>query len=68
MMQARFPSRVGPLQPPDADLLLNLQPMVAEIYARSRYDQDIDYTKRLSPPLSGEDLEWLRGRSSLAAE
>jgi hypothetical protein len=58
--RAPLPAVPVPLQAPDADLPLDLQPMISAIYARSRYDQDIDYTKRLSPPLSPEDLEWLR--------
>jgi hypothetical protein len=53
-----------PLQSPDADVPLDLQPMIAQIYARSRYDRDIDYSKRLSPPLPTEDADWLRGLRS----
>jgi hypothetical protein len=44
-----------PLSAPDPDLVLDLQPMVAEIYALRGYSQDIDYTKPLQPPLSEEE-------------
>lgn len=51
-----------PLAKPDADLVLNLQPMVADIYRSSRYAATIDYTKQLTPPLDDADAAWLRRR------
>jgi len=48
-----------PLAHPDADLSLDLQPMLATIYARSRYERSIDYTKPLKPPLTVEETTWL---------
>lgn len=49
-----------PLAKPDADLVLNLQPMVADIYRSSRYAATIDYTQPLTPPLDDDDASWLR--------
>jgi hypothetical protein len=40
-----------PLLKPDADLPLNLQPLIEGIYATSRYGQSIDYARALQPPL-----------------
>lgn len=41
-----------PLASPDPDITLALQPLVEAVYARSRYDRDIDYRRPLDPPLS----------------
>jgi hypothetical protein len=41
---------------------LDIQPFVDAIYARSRYEQDIDYHKPLAPPLSTEEQAWLEER------
>jgi hypothetical protein len=51
-----------PLSPSDADIRIDLQPLIAAIYARSRYHRDIDYTKLLAPPLTEADAAWLAGR------
>lgn len=51
-----------PLAPPDADILLDIQPFVQAIYARSRYERDIDYRKPLSPPLGRSEAAWLDER------
>jgi hypothetical protein len=51
-----------PLLKPDPDLDLDLQPMIAAIYQRSRYHVSIDYTRPLNPPLGAEDAVWLEGR------
>jgi hypothetical protein len=51
-----------PLTRPDPDIALALQPMVEAIYQRSRYAQDIDYTRPLDPPLSPEQIAWLQER------
>jgi hypothetical protein len=48
-----------PLLPPDADIMLDLQPLVAAIYTRSRYERDIDYGQPLQPPLSSDEAAWL---------
>ena len=51
-----------PLIKPDADLKLELQPMIEAIYARSRYARSIDYRKPLTPPLSADDAAWFKQR------
>jgi hypothetical protein len=51
-----------PLLPPDADLTLHVQPLLDDVYRRSRYDHSIDYSKPLSPPLDEVDAAWLRQR------
>jgi hypothetical protein len=45
-----------PLASPDADLQLDLQPLVATVYARSRYVRDLDYSH---PPLTDDESAWL---------
>ncbi len=49
-----------PLAPPDPDVPLALQPLIDAVYARSRYDMDIDYRERLRPPPSAEEAAWLK--------
>jgi hypothetical protein len=51
-----------PLTPPDADIELSLQPLIDAIYSRSQYDNDIDYRRPLSPPLSAAEQAWLEER------
>jgi hypothetical protein len=41
-----------PLFDPDPDLKLDLQPLIDDIYEIARYDEQIDYTRRLTPALS----------------
>ena len=50
-----LPEVAIPLVPPDEDLRLPLQPLVAAIYARSRYEVDIDYARPLEPPLQADE-------------
>jgi hypothetical protein len=54
-----LPAVVVPLIPPDPDVQLAMQPMVDAVYQRSRYARRIDYTQRLTPPLSREQKAWL---------
>jgi hypothetical protein len=58
--QRPLPAIPIPLAKPDPDIPLNLQPMLAAIYQRSRYERSIDYSKALSPPLSSEEAVWLQ--------
>jgi hypothetical protein len=51
-----------PLSRPDPDIRIDLQPLIAAIYARSRYDRSIDYNKTLDPPLPESDMAWLAQR------
>jgi hypothetical protein len=57
-----LPEIPTPLEPPDADVVLSLQPLVESIYVESRYSRDIDYTAPCRPPLSEEDCRWLDQR------
>jgi hypothetical protein len=51
-----------PLAQPDPDVMLDIQPMIEAIFARSRYDQDIDYRTRLHPPMSAAEMTWFEER------
>jgi hypothetical protein len=55
-----LPSFPIPLDQPDPDVPLDLQPMLDAIYQRSRYGLDIDYTKPLELPLPEADRAWLQ--------
>ncbi len=57
-----LPALPIPLLHPDADIRIDLQALVAGIYARSRYYRDIDYGKPLDPPLAQTDAAWLAKR------
>jgi len=55
----RVPTLPIPLDPPDPDVVLDLQSMIDAIYTRYRYARDIDYSRSLDPPLPPEDMAWL---------
>jgi hypothetical protein len=57
-----LPPLTIPLAPPDPEISLDVQPLVDAIYARSRYEQDIDYRRPLYPPLTPPDQAWLEER------
>jgi hypothetical protein len=46
-----------PLRPDEADVPLELQTLIAQVYHHGRYD-DIDYTVDPVPPLDAEDAAW----------
>lgn len=48
-----------PLASPDKDIQLDLQPLIAAIYARARYIQQLDYTRPLQPGLTEAESGWL---------
>ncbi|MGG6239545.1 DUF4058 family protein [Nodosilinea sp. AN01ver1] len=49
-----------PLKPGDEPVVIGVQPIVAGIYDRGRYDKRIDYTQPPPPPpLSESDQAWL---------
>lgn len=56
--RVRLPEIPIPLRAGDAELRLDLQPMIDAIYARSRYDELINYAKPLDPPLPEDDTAW----------
>lgn len=60
-MTSPLPEIAVPLTPPDNDVPLSLQPLVDAIYARSRYEADIDYSRPLEPPLSRDEARFLAG-------
>lgn len=49
-----------PLQQPDADVILNLNEIVATIYQRGAYQRQIDYTQSSPPPslTKSEQDQW----------
>ncbi len=47
-----------PLVLPDHDVLLDLAPIFATVYQRSRYDRSIDYQAPLPLPLGASDRVW----------
>jgi hypothetical protein len=49
-----------PLAHPDPDVNLDLQPMIAWIYQRSRYERSIDYRKPLTPRLTAAETAWVK--------
>jgi hypothetical protein len=48
-----------PLLPPDGDLAVPLQPIVAGIYEGSRYFDDMKYEEPIHPPLSEAEAQHL---------
>ncbi|MBI4607147.1 MAG: DUF4058 family protein [Planctomycetes bacterium] len=48
-----------PLLPPEADVQLELQPLVDAIYERSKYAMELDYRSRCKPPLAPDETERL---------
>ena len=46
-----------PLRENDADVLLDLQPLIERVYVAGGHD-DIDYRKPSQPPLEGDDAAW----------
>jgi hypothetical protein len=54
----RLPAVPIPLRPTDRDVLLDLQPLIDQIYEKGRYAEDTDYSEPLRPPLSPAEAEW----------
>ena len=48
-----------PLQPSDPEIILDLQPLLNQVYDRASYDLAIDYACDLVPSLSKEDKTWV---------
>lgn len=59
-LRARIPLVPVPLRSDEAEATLDLQPVIDRIYRMGRYDEVIDYTRPLSPPLSDDDAAWAR--------
>jgi hypothetical protein len=58
-LEDRLPVIQVPLRPQDADVRLDLQPLLDQVYQRGRYDGDIDYTQDPQPPLSKQGAAWV---------
>jgi len=56
-VRQRLPRFRIPLRPDDADVILDLQDLLARCYRNGRY-HTLDYTKDAEPPLRGEDARW----------
>lgn len=56
-LRERLPVISIPLRETDADVPLDLQPLIDQCYEEGRYD-DIDYTVNPDPPLDPEDAAW----------
>jgi hypothetical protein len=56
-LRQKLPTISVPLRPADADLSLELQRLLDRAYETGRYART-DYTRRLAPPLEGEDATW----------
>lgn len=48
-----------PLSPSDEDVRLELQPLLASVYARSNYERRLDYARPLQPALNEEESAWV---------
>jgi hypothetical protein len=56
----RLPNVGIPLAAGDADVGLDLQAAVAEVYRRGRFDLRLDYSQPAEPPLAPRDELWAR--------
>jgi hypothetical protein len=62
-LRAKIPVVPVPLEPPDADVPLDIGAALARIYDGARYDLRVDYRQPPpAPDLSSEDAEWLNER------
>ncbi len=65
-LRERLPAIRIPLRQKDADVPLDLQALIEECYRKGGYDNTIDYTAELIPPLRSGDATWvddlLRGK------
>jgi hypothetical protein len=60
--RTRLPRIPVPLLDPDPDLILDLQPLVDEVYSLSRYADQIAYDRPLRPRLRKTEATWVRER------
>lgn len=60
--QRALPVIPVPVLKPDADLSLDLQPLIDRVYELSRYGRAINYSKPLNPPLATEEQTWVEDR------
>jgi len=65
-LRDRLPAIRVPLRVRDQDVALDLQRPLERIYERGRYDNRIDYSAVLSPPLPPADAAWAAERIAAA--
>jgi hypothetical protein len=58
VLRQRLPSIKIPLVEPDADVSLDLQTAVEQVYEKARYGKRIRYDEPCVPPLGSEDQAW----------
>ncbi|GAB4195338.1 MAG: hypothetical protein Fur006_41680 [Coleofasciculaceae cyanobacterium] len=61
-----IPTFPVPLNQGEPEPAIDLQKLLNEVYERARFDLAIDYSQPLKPPLSAEEVAWVReilGRS-----
>jgi Protein of unknown function (DUF4058) len=58
MLQQRLPRFRIPLRPTDADIALDLQPMIDQCYRNGRYGATINYKVDPEPALGPNDAKW----------
>jgi len=49
-----------PLLPGDAEPLVELKPILHDVYGRAAYDLRLDYSRAPVPPLREEDAAWAK--------
>ena len=59
-LRRRLPRVPVPLREHDAEVALDLQPLIDRVYAAGGHD-DIDYARPPEPPLSADDAAWADG-------
>lgn len=59
-LRDRVPSAPIPLLPPDPDVVIDLQPLIHQVYADGRYERTIDYAQPLRPGVPGVVAEWIK--------
>lgn len=57
-LSRRLPAVKIPLRPEDAEVLLDLQPLVDQCYRNGGYEGTLDYAIDPDPPLLGADRDW----------
>ena len=57
-----LPSIPVPLSSPHPDVLLELQPLIDDVYQRSHYAEEIDYAKKLKPALTADEAKLVQER------
>ena len=58
-LRQALPAILVPLRKEDAEVHLDLQPLVELIHERGRYGGRLDYQRPLEPPLSPDDEAWV---------